>query len=129
MQFAVVEWVSNNVDKLYNNQSHLRVQDRIKPSPALKLEKMEFQNSQKYNSKNEEMIYGLPNKLELNVFFLQKDNYFKTIIILLQKFNENLWDLVEKNWNLYEGERKYLIQEKKNQENFSFLKSLKYPIS
>lgn len=50
--------------------------------------------------KSEEMILGLPKKMELSVFFENnKNNYIDNIEILFEKLCTSLYNLIEKVWN------------------------------
>lgn len=50
--------------------------------------------------KSEEMILGLPKKMELSVFFENnKNNYIENIEILFEKICTSLYNLIEKVWN------------------------------
>ena len=66
--------------------------------------------------KSEEIISGLPNKADLEVFFIQKANYYEKIMNSLEQFYEKVWELIEKVWSENEKIRRKEVQRKKLEE-------------
>ena len=125
MHIAIMEYFSNKLNKNSSNQSHLRVEDRIKPiSGSLNARKLNS-HQKAQTSKDEEIITGLPTKSDLALFFNNKNNYYQDLLQNFEVVFIEIWKIIEKVWKEHEEERKKKILEKKNVEKQKVLNRTK----